>query len=206
MQRVLIIGATGNVGSDVRETLLQETNDYLTLFSRSANRLKLNSERETAIAGNVTNNTDLDKAMKDQDAVFVALSGNLPLFARHIVDAMKRNKVNRLIFISSMGIYNEISASIGENGNLKYNPILQSYRDAADIVEASGLNYTVIRLGWFTSGPVDYEVTHKGEPFGGHDVSIASIADLVKRLVQDSNLYSKESVGINTPKEKTFFV
>lgn len=200
MQRVLIIGATGNVGSDVRETLLQETNDYLTLFSRSANRLKLNSERETAIAGNVTNDTDLDKAMKDQDAVFVALSGNLPLFARHIVDAMKRNKVNRLIFISSMGIYNEIPASIGENGNLKYNPILQSYRDAADIVEASGLNYTVIRPGWFTSGPVDYEVTHKGEPFGGHDVSIASIADLVKRLVQDSNLYSKESVGINTPR------
>lgn len=42
-------------------------------------------------------------------------------------------------------------------------------------------------------------MTHKGEPFGGHDVSISSIADLVKRLVDDDQLYSRESIGVNTP-------
>lgn len=56
-----------------------------------------------------------------------------------------------------------------------------------------------MRPGWFKSGPVKYEVTKKGEPFGGHDVTISSIADLVKRLVMDHNLYSRESVGIHTP-------
>ena len=57
----------------------------------------------------------------------------------------------------------------------------------------------MIRPGWFTSGPVDYEVNHKGEPFGGHDVSVGSIADAVRKIVEDPALYSHESIGINTP-------
>lgn len=199
MTNVLIIGATGNVGGTVRQTLLDETDDQLTLFSRSADRLSINPDREKAISGSVTNDADLDKALQGQDAVFAALSGNLGNFADHIVKAMDRNGVKRLLFITSMGIYNEIPASIGASGNLNNNPVLQTYRNAADIIEASDLNYTVIRPGWFTSGPVDYEVTHKGEPFGGHDVSVASIADMVKKLIADPNLDSRDSIGLNTP-------
>lgn len=37
---VLIIGATGTIGNAVRQTLLSETDANLTLFARSANRLK----------------------------------------------------------------------------------------------------------------------------------------------------------------------
>lgn len=195
---VLIIGATGTIGNAVRQTLLSETDANLTLFARSANRLKPGS-REKAVAGDVNQAHDLDQAMKKQDVVFVALSGNLETYAENIVSAMKRNQIDRLLFITSMGIYNEIPATIGSNGNLEYNSVLSSYRQAADVVEASDLNYTVIRPGWFTSGPVDYKVTLKGEPFGGHDVSVSSIADLVKRLTFDATLYSRDSVGINTP-------
>ncbi|BAP86315.1 NAD(P)-dependent oxidoreductase [Paucilactobacillus hokkaidonensis JCM 18461] len=196
MKNVLIIGATGTIGSAVHQTLLNETAAKLTLFARSADRLT-NSDRETAMAGNVTSDADLDQAMQGQDTVFAALSGNLGNFAQKIVAAMDRNKVSRLLFITSMGIYNEIPTSVG-GGNLNSNPMLRSYREAADIVEASDLNYTVIRPGWFTGGPVNYEVTRKGEPFGGHDVSVSSIADLVKRLVEDETLYSHDSVGLNT--------
>ena len=199
MTNVLIIGATGTVGSAVRQTLLDETSDQLTLFSRSADRLNIDSSREKAISGSVTNDADLDKALQGQDVVFAALSGNLGNFAKHIVDAMDRNGVKRLLFITSMGIYNEIPASVGASGNLRSNPVLQTYRDAADVIEASDLNYTIIRPGWFTSGPVDYEVTHKGQPFGGHDVSVSSIADAVKKLIADPNLDSRDSIGLNTP-------
>lgn len=198
MKNVLIIGATGTIGSAVRKELLTTTDDQLTLFSRSADRLNFDPNREKVIAGNVLND-DLDKAMENQDAVFVALSGNLGVFAKQIVKAMNRNDVKRLIFITSMGIYNEIPASVGADGNLRNNPILRPYREAADVIEDSNLDYTIIRPGWFTGGPVDYEVTKKGEPFGGHDVSVSSIADLVKQLIEDNSLYSRESVGINRP-------
>ncbi|CAJ1177732.1 hypothetical protein CPR19092_LGOLGGFK_00210 [Companilactobacillus paralimentarius] len=197
MKKVLIIGATGTIGGAVRQTLLNDTDNQLTLFARSASRLNT-SDRETVLAGDVTKDSDLDKAIAGQDAVFVALSGNLGQFAKKIVAAMDRNNVSRLLFITSMGIYDEIPASVGASGNLRSNSMLRSYREAADVVEGSDLNYTVIRPGWFTNGPVDYEITKKGEPFGGHDVSISSIADFVKNAIADDSYYSHDSVGLNT--------
>lgn len=196
MKKVLIVGATGTIGGAVRQTLLNETDNQLTLFARSANRLKT-SERESVIAGDVTKDSDLDKAIAGQDVVFVALSGSLGRFAQKIVAAMDRNKVSRLLFITSMGIYDEIPASVGASGNLSSNPVLRTYWEAADVVEASDLNYTLIRPGWFTGGPVDYEITKKGEPFGGHDVSINSIADFVKNAIVDNDYYAHDSVGLN---------
>ena len=55
----------------------------------------------------------------------------------------------------------------------------------------------MIRPGWFTNGPVNYEITRKGEPFGGHDVSISSIADFVEKAIADDTYYSHDSVGLN---------
>lgn len=201
MTKIVIIGATGSVGRVARQLFLEKTNDELTLFSRRPERLKpVDSTGEIAVSGDVMNASDLDKVISGQDVVFASLTGNLGKMAKAIVESMKRVGVNRLIFITSMGIYNEIPATVGSSGNLRFNPVLQTYRDAADIIEASGLDYTIIRPGWFdSSNDTDYEITIKGEPFGGHDVSRKSIADLVVRLAADSTLYVRESVGINRP-------
>ena len=146
----------------------------------------------------MTDSATLDDAIAGQDFVFAALSGDLPTYAQAIVDAMKRQGVKRLAFISSMGIYGELPARLGGDGTVA--PVLRPYRQAADSVEESGLDYTVIRPGWFTGGPVNYELTVKGKPFGGHDASVASIADLVKRLVVEPGFGVKESLGL-TPRE-----
>jgi uncharacterized protein YbjT (DUF2867 family) len=200
MQNILIIGATGSLGRVVRATFLKKTTAHLTLFSRSSDRLDLELSREQAIAGSVLNQAELTAALTGQDVVFVALSGNLKQMSQAIVQVMQQVHGKRLLFVSSMGIYNEIPATVGTAGNLEHNPVLQPYRDAADIIEASALNYTIIRPGWFDNQhDVDYEVTVKGTPFGGHDVSRTSIADLVVRLAQDASLYSRESIGINRP-------
>lgn len=201
MKKIVIIGATGSIGLVARQLFLEKTNDELTLFSRRPDRLKpIDSTREGAVSGDVMNASDLDKVISGQDVVFASLTGNLGKMAKAIVESMKRVGVNRLIFITSMGIYNEIPASVGSSGNLRSNPVLQTYRDAADVIEASNLDYTIIRPGWFdSSNDTDYDITVKGEPFGGHDVSRKSIADLVVRLAADPTLYVRESVGINRP-------
>ncbi|WP_125981694.1 NAD(P)H-binding protein [Loigolactobacillus iwatensis] len=199
MANVLIIGATGTVGGTTRQYLLANTTDQLTLMARNTRRLgNLNADREHAIAGSVTDKTMLQDALKGQDVVFAALSGNLRAMAQSLVAAMDEAGVKRLLFITSMGIYNEIPAAVGASGNLASNPVLQTYRDAADVIEASDLNYTIIRPGWFDNGSdTAYQVTHKGEPFGGHDVSVVSIADLVMRLAHDPKLGARDSLGIN---------
>ena len=198
-KRVLIIGVTGSISSKLRSTLLSKTNYKLTLFSRSAYSLQINPSREVAISGDVNNKNDLIKAIQNQDVVFAALSGDLGRMAKNIVDVMESSyTTKRLIFISSMGIYNEIPRSIG-GGNLNENSMLRPYRQAADVIEASSLEYTIIRPGWFDEGSDNYEITKKGQPFKGHDVSRQAIANLVLRLIQQDGLGVRESLGINRP-------
>ncbi len=197
-KRILIIGATGSIGSKLRKTLLSKTDYKLTLFSTSANRLQCTPNREVAISGNVLNKNDLAKAIQNQDVVFAALSGDLGRMAKSIVDAMKMTSTKRLIFITSMGIYNEIPRHIG-GGNLNENSMLRPYREAADVIEASSLDYTLIRPGWFDEGSDNYEVTRKGEAFKGHDVSRQAICNLVLKLIQQNGLGIRESLGINRP-------
>lgn len=199
MQNGLIIGATGSIGRAVRKMMLAQTDVHLTLYSRRANRLKLDAKRETAVAGSALDDDQLDQVISGQDFVFVALSGDMANFATHIVASMERVNVHRLIFITTMGIYQEIPAWLGDSPEPYHNPILKSFRQAADRIEQSSLNYTIIRPGWYTNGPINYEITQKGEPFGGHDVSRQSIADYVIRLINDSTLDNQASVGINTP-------
>jgi len=197
MKKVLIIGATGSIGNAVRQMFLRKTDFQLTLFSRRADRLRLDKTREKSISGNVTDNEKLSEAIAGQDFVFVALSGDMKTFAEHIVQVMDQENVKRLAFITTMGIYQEIPSWLGESPEPYSNGILRSFREAADIIEDSDINYTIIRPGWYTNGPINYETTQKGEPFGGHDVSRNSIADYVVKLTQQTDLDNNASVGIN---------
>ena len=192
-KKILIIGATGAIGSKLRKTLLEKTDYELTLFSTRAGSLKIDKNREKAIAGNVFDKAQLKEAVENQDVVFAALSGNLEKMAEKIVEVMKNTGVKRIIFISSMGIYK------GAIGDLPNNSILMPYRKAADVIENSGLEYTVIRPGWFDEGSDDYEITKKGEQFRGHDISRQAIANFVAKLIETPDYGVNESFGINRP-------
>lgn len=192
MIRVAIIGATGSLGRELRKELENQSNYKVTLFSRRAKQLQLASN-ETAVSGSATSGKDLDALLAGQDFVFVALSGNLPKMAKEIVASMKRIGNQRLVFVSSMGIYGEVD---GEARGV-VSAILKPYREAADIVESSGLDYTVLRPGWFDNR-IDSicQIIKKGEIFYGHDVSRKSIVTLVKQMIDTPELYIGESLGL----------
>jgi uncharacterized protein YbjT (DUF2867 family) len=198
MMKIMIIGATGSIGRSVRAELLNTTDAQLKLVSRHAASLSVDATREEAVNLNVMDTAALTQALNGVDAVFAAVSGDMADMARSIVAAMTAAGVQRVVFISSMGIYDEVPASVG-GSNLSDSPVLLPYRRAADAFTESSLNYTVIRPAWFDNGSDDYEVTREGEAFGGHDVSRHAIAMLAAATLQDEHLYSKESVGINRP-------
>jgi uncharacterized protein YbjT (DUF2867 family) len=90
-----------------------------------------------------------------------------------------------------MGIYGEVP---GE----RYRSVLDPYRDSAAVIEASDLDYTILRPGWFTHDEaVDYQVTQKGEPFRGHDVSLNSLSDLIVKLALTPGMQSRRSIGVS---------
>jgi uncharacterized protein YbjT (DUF2867 family) len=136
---------------------------------------------------------NLKEAMVGQDVVYANLAGNLEQMAKNIVEAMNATGVKRLIWISSMGIYDEVP---GE----KYGSILDPYRKSAAIIEESDLDYTILRPAWFTNqDEIDYETTQKGEPFKGSVVSRKSVADLVVKLAVTPELEVRRSLGVNKP-------
>ena len=190
MSKVTIIGASGSLGRAVTETLLKETNFELTLLSRSIPSHQ--DPRVTNIAASVFDKEALASAVKDADLVFVALSGDLPSMIEAIIDAMKVVHSKRIIFIASYGIYGELP---GQNGQVA--GVLRPYRQAADILEASDLDYTILRPGWFdNSSDTSYELIPKGEVVYGNDISRKAIAHFVKEVAENPNLHSKENLAI----------
>lgn len=191
MTQVTIIGATGSLGRQVTKTLLNETKAQLVLFSRSADRLA-DAPRVTKIAAHTSEQEKLEQAVSGSDLVFVALAGDLPTMAEQIITAMKNVETKRLVFISSYGIYGEIAAHPDESRG-----ILRPYRRAADLVTTSGLDYTLLRPGWFDDlNDQTYHLVPKGETIYGHDISRQAIAAFVKKLVLDPTAYVKEDLGI----------
>lgn len=194
MINVLILGANGSIARHAIERFLHDTDARLTLYLRNASRLgKFDADRVRIIEGDVRDKELLIKAMVGQDVVYANLDGHLEQMTRIIVEAMKDTGVKRLIFISSMGIYGEVPGQT-------YSPILDPYRKSAEVIEASDLDYTIIRPAWFTNqNEINYEITRKGEPFKGREVSRKSVADLIVRLVQTPGLEIRSSVGISKP-------
>lgn len=193
MTHVLILGANGQLARNTLPVLLARPDVSLTLFLRSAHRLtNPDPARVHKIEGDVLDRSALEAAMQGVDVVYANLSGDMATQARTIIDAMHDTGVKRLIFISSMGIYGEVP---GE----QYKQVLNPYRDAALLIEASDLDYTILRPGWFTrERRISYQLTQKGEPFRGYEVSMNSLSDLITQLVLDPQMASRCSLGVSS--------
>ena len=192
MTNVLILRANGQLARHTTRVFLRDTDAKLTLYLRRASRLSNpDPARATIVEGDVLHLPTLTPAMNGQDVVYANLSGTMKEQAERIVLAMHAAGVKRLIFISSMGIYGEVP---GE----RYTSVLDPYRDSAAVIEASDLDYTILRPGWFTrDAAIDYRITQKGDPFRGHDVSLNSVSDLIVKLALNPMLEIRRSLGVS---------
>jgi len=190
MKNVIILGAGGNIAKHVIDILVKDDDINLTLFLRDARRLRNNDVSKSSIVeGDVLNFDQLKEAIAGQDFVYANLSGELEAMAKNIVKAMDETGVKKLIFISSIGIY-----------DVPLRPVLKPYRKAADVIEASELDYTILRPTWFTNADeVDYETTRKGEPEKGSVISQKSLATLITKIIESPEKYIRENLGVNKP-------
>ena len=194
MTNVLILGAHGQVARVATALFLKHPDVWLTLFLRRAQRVKgLASDRAHVIEGDVLDREALEAAMVGQDVVYANLAGPLEQMARSIVQAMNAIGLRRLIFISSMGIYDEIP---GE----QHGSILDPYRKAAAVIEASDLDYTILRPAWMNDrDEISYGTTQKGEPFkaANESVSRKSVADFIVKQATTPDMEIRRSLGVN---------
>ncbi|MFD1431015.1 SDR family oxidoreductase [Lacticaseibacillus mingshuiensis] len=203
MTNVLILGAHGQIAQLARKQLIHDTNAALTLFLRNAGRIKdVDTARETVIDGDATDVAGLTAAMAGIDIVYANLGNRgIEAQAKAVVAAMDAAGVKRLIWISTLGIYDEVPGAFGKwNHDQLDGGYLEPYTAAAAVIEASDLAYTIIRPAWLSNkSVVDYELTEKGEPFKGTEVSRQSVADLVVKLIEDPTAHVRASLGVDQP-------
>lgn len=201
MKNVLILGASGQIASWAIHMLACQTDVKMTLLVRNPSKLNgeepVNSE---IVIGDASDQAFMDQLMAGKDIVYANLAGEVDEQMKVIISAMKKNNVQRIVSINTLGIYNEVPGEFGEWNNQTIGEYFPTYRKCADILECSGLDYTIIRAAWLTDyDEVDYEVTQKDEPFKGTEVSRKSVAAQVVKIINNPSVMVNKNIGLNKP-------
>lgn len=130
MTKIAILGAAGQIAQLVEPMLLKNDNIDMILYLRHPNKLKqINEAREKVIKGDASNFNELKEALTDVDLVYANLAGsNIEEQAKTVVKAMDANNIKRLIWVSSLGIYNEVPGKFGEWNKNILGSYLTTYR------------------------------------------------------------------------------
>lgn len=202
MKNILILGARGRIAQHVVAALGTRPETSLTLMLRDPTTLSGREPKNAKVLiGDVLDKALLKSAVAGQDIVYANLSGeDLDKQAKAIIGAMKSGQAKRLVFVLSLGIYDEVPGAFGAWNNATIGEDLKPYRRAADAIEASGLDYTILRPGWLTDDDeVDYALTAKGEPFQGTVVSRKSVGDLIAKILVTPELHVGQNLGVHKP-------
>lgn len=201
MSKVLVLGAGGQIARHVIDALANGDDIEMTLFLRNARRIASPPANARIVEGDVLQRKQLDAAMAGQDIVYANLTGeDLDRQARAVIASMDAAGVRRLVFVLSLGIYDEVPGAFGAWNRRTIGEDLKPFRRAGDLIEASGLDYTIIRPAWLTDEvEVDYETTAKGEPFKGTVVSRKSVANLITKIIRSPTTQVRANLGVNKP-------
>lgn len=200
MTNVLILGSSGRIARHVVDQLASGSDTSLTLLQRRAPRNE-DASKGRYVLGSVLDTELLGEAMVGQDIVYANLTGDdIDEQARQIITAMETAGVKRLIFVLSLGIYDEVPGAFGEWNNQMLSEVLKPFSRAADIIESSDLDYTIIRPAWLTDeDSVEFETTTRTEPFKGTEVSRRAVAALISEIIANPSTGSRDSLGVNKP-------
>jgi uncharacterized protein YbjT (DUF2867 family) len=199
--KVLILGASGQIARWVVQMLGEDKDNKQTLLIRDPQKLAGNEPANAQIViGDVLDRKLLSRIMESQDVVYANLAGEVDAQTEVILAAMKAAHVSRLIFVNSLGIYDEVPGRFGEWNRQEIGAYLPPYRRSADLIEASSTDYTILRAAWLQDeDEVNYEVTARDEPFKGTEVSRKSVAALVVELMKQPGKLVRANVGVNKP-------
>ncbi|MBN3822129.1 SDR family oxidoreductase [Burkholderia sp. Ac-20384] len=201
MTNVLILGASGQIARWAVQMLGEHQNVRQTLLVRDPAKLAGNEPANASVViGDVLDKKLLPRIMDGQDIVYANLAGDVDVQTEHVLAAMKAANVKRLIFVNSLGIYDEVPGKFGDWNRREIGQYLPPYRRSADLIEASDTDYTVLRAAWLQDkDEVSYEITRRDEPFKGTEVSRKSVAALVTELVAHPERLVRANVGVNKP-------
>jgi len=152
----LIVGASGNVGSEVVAQLLA-AGKQVRVFTRDATKISYSNGNVEVAVGDLMQYDTFAKAVVGVEAVFMmngVLEGNA---FRRAMEAIRASGHPRVVFLSTL-----FAADPGS-------PIGQVHKDKEDVIRASGLHFSFVRAGNFMTNTFQWLDTIKqsGTVFNG---------------------------------------
>ena len=147
--KLTIFGATGRTGHYLLEQAVAAGHD-VTVLVRNPAKLSLQNARLKVIQGNLTDALQVAQAVSGAEAVISALgpAGNAPVFeisqgTTNIIAAMRQHGVRRLVISAGAGVGDP-------NDTPKVFNVYEDMRRTVELVRASGLDWTVVRVPMLT--------------------------------------------------------
>lgn len=207
---VIVFGATGSVGRLAVQELLKAGHS-VTAFARESGKLAMTDTRLSLVAGDALDANDVLDAVAGHDAVVITLGAGMARKSvirskgtMNVIRAMQAHGVRRLICQSTLGAHESWS-------NLNFwwkrvmfgallSPIFRDHELQEQLVEASGLEWTIVRPSAFSDKPTRRPVIEDVPVSArGLDLKIAR-TDLARFLARQvtARSYLGRAVGLSS--------
>ena len=207
---VIVFGATGTIGRLVVADLLAQGH-AVTAFARSPERLGMEHANLSLAAGDALREAEVMRAVAGHEAVVVTLGAGMSRKSRirsegtlNVIRAMQETGVKRLIVQSTLGARDSWNTLNFWWKRVMFGallaPVFRDHELQERLVEASGLDWTIVRPGAFidaaTVRPVIEDVPNTAR---GLDLKIsrAELARFLTRQVADRT-YLHRAVGLSS--------
>ena len=197
--KFLIIGASRGIGLEVVRQAL-DANHEVTALLRNPSTFELSHEKLTVLKGDILDKASIEKALIGQDVVCLTIGIKVTrkpvsVFSKGaatVVESMKNSSCKRLITVTGIGA----GDSKGHGGFLYdriFTPLFVKtiYEDKnrqEAIVRQSGLEWTIVRPGFLSDGPLTgkYRALTDLSGVKAGKISRADVAHFILREAGDS--------------------
>ncbi|AIQ49274.1 hypothetical protein R70723_27810 [Paenibacillus sp. FSL R7-0273] len=202
---ILILGATGRVGSHIVNHALQDGH-HVTVLVRTPEKLQQFNQNLTVIHGNVVNKEDITHAVQGNDVVISALSTDgtttLSDSMPFIIEAMYNEGIQRIITVGTAGILqSEQSPHLlryqSSESKRRSTRAAEEHHQVYHLLEQSALNWTIVCPTSLQDGERlrIYRVKRNILPEDGIEISVPDTAEFTYSQIQAAN-FTNSRVGI----------
>lgn len=202
---ILILGATGRVGSHIVSHALQGGH-HVTVLVRTPEKVQPLHDSLTIIQGNVLNQEDVARAVQGKDVVISALNTDgtttLSDSMAFIIGAMTHEGIERIITVGTAGILQsesspELLRYQSSESKRRSTRAAEEHERAYRLLERSALKWTIVCPTALVSGERlgTYRVRPNILPAGGTEISAADTAEFTYSQI-DAGDYIRARVGI----------
>jgi putative NADH-flavin reductase len=154
------IAVFGSIGGNGRLILAEamRRGHQVTAFARRPDALAEVTGLATVVEGDARDPADAAKAVAGQDAVIMTVSardesGASTAIARAVVESMAAEGVRRLVATSAYGMVATRPYVLAAVVRRAFHSVFADQADADQVIEASGLDWTILRATRLTSRP-----------------------------------------------------